>query len=333
MTKNIFNNVLEMIGNTPMVKLNNIFSDYPEADIYAKIEFVNPGGSMKDRIALKMIEKAEAEGRIKPGDTLVEPSSGNTGIGLAMAAAVKGYKMVITMPEKMSEEKRRLIKAYGAELILTPTELPYDHPDNYIGIAKRMAEEDENTHLLNQYVNEGNPLAHYEHSGPEIWEQTDGNVDYVVCGMGTGGSITGIAKFLKEKNADIQIVGTDPVGSLFTGEVGQYLVEGIGYDFYPDVFEPDIVDIMYRIGDEESFNEARNLARKEGILAGGSTGNVVAGVRRLLESLKQEDKLAGKRIVMFVHDSGRSYLSKVYNDDWMKEQGFSIQEDTERKAA
>jgi cystathionine beta-synthase len=280
-----------------------------------------------------MIERAEAEGLIKPGDTLVEPSSGNTGIGLAMAAAVKGYKMVITMPEKMSEEKRRLIRAYGAELILTPTELPHDHPDNYIGIAKRMAEEDENTHLLNQYINEGNPLAHYEHSGPEVWEQTDGKVDYIVCGMGTGGSITGISKFLKEKNPDIQIIGTDPVGSLFTGEVGQYLVEGIGYDFYPDVFEPEVVDTMYRIGDEESFNEVRELARQEGILAGGSTGNVIAGVRRLLESLKQENKLKGKTIVMFVHDSGRSYLSKVYNDDWMQEKFGDQTQETESKAA
>lgn len=318
----IYNSVIDAIGATPMVRINNIFAEYKGINILAKLELLNPGGSMKDRIALGMIEQAEAEGRIKPGDTLVEPSSGNTGIGLAMIAAVKGYKMIITMPEKMSDEKRRLIRAYGAELILTPTELPHDHPDNYIQIAHRLARDNENTHLLNQYENPNNPLAHFEATGPEIWDQTEGKIDYLVCGMGTGGVISGTAKYLKEKNPNIKIIGTDPEGSLYTGEVGQYLVEGIGYDFYPEVFNPDIVDTMYRIGDEESFNEARALAKKEGILAGGSTGNVLAGVRRLLEELRLKDELDNKTIVFFVHDGGRSYLSKIYNDDWMHEQGF-----------
>ena len=318
----IQNSILETIGVTPMVKLNRVFKEFPQATILAKVETFNPGGSMKDRIALNMVEQAEAEGRIKPGDTLVEPSSGNTGLGLAMVAAVKGYKMIITMPEKMSMEKRRLIKAYGAELILTPTELPYDHPDSYIQIAHRLAEENENTHLLNQYKNVGNPEAHYKTTGPEIWKQTSGEIDYLVCGMGTGGTVSGTAKFLKEKNPSVKVIGTDPVGSIYTGEVGAYQVEGIGYDFYPDVFRPEIVDEMYRIDDQQSFLEARQLAKEEGILAGGSTGNVLAGTRRLLENLNKRGELDGKTIVLFIHDNGRSYLSKIYNDEWMEEQGF-----------
>ena len=321
MTK-IHDTLLNLVGETPMVRINHLFSDHEDLTVLAKLEYLNPGGSMKDRIALAMIEKAEAEGLIKPGDTLVEPTSGNTGIGLSMAAAVKGYKMIIVMPEKMSDEKRNLIKAYGAELILTPTDRAYDHPDNYIEVAKRIARDNKNTHLLNQYSNAANPLAHYCSSGPEIWNQTDGKIDYLICGMGTGGTITGTAKYLKEQNPEIKIVGTDPKGSIYTGEVGPYQVEGIGYDFYPDVFEPDLVDIMYRIGDQESFTETQKLARMEGILAGGSTGNVVAGVRRLIDELKAENALKGKVIVMFVHDSGRNYLSKLYNDNWLKDHGF-----------
>jgi len=317
-----FITILETIGHTPMVKMNRIFDEFEGALVLAKIEIMNPGGSMKDRIGLEMIERAEREGSIKPGDTLVEPTSGNTGIGLAMAAAVKGYSVIITMPMKMSEEKRRLLKAYGAELILTPTELAYDHPDGYIEVAKRLARENEHIHLLNQYENKGNAGAHYTGTGPEIWEQTDGKIDYFVSGMGTGGTITGTARYLKSQNPDVQIIGTDPEGSLYTGEVGSYQVEGIGYDFYPEVFDPDIVDTMYRIGDKESFLEARRLAEEEGILAGGSTGNVIAGVRRLLGDLRDKGELEGKVIVMMVHDNGRSYLSKIYNDEWMSEQGF-----------
>ena len=318
----IQNSVLDTIGVTPMVRLNRFFQEFSEANIFGKLEIFNPGGSMKDRIALNMIEQAEAEGRIKPGDTLVEPSSGNTGIGLAMVAAVKGYKMIITMPEKMSLEKRRLIKAYGAELILAPTELAHDHPDNYIQIAHRLAAENPDTHVLDQYTNKGNPNAHYKTTGPEIWRQTEGKIDYLICGMGTGGTISGTSKFLKEKNSDIQVIGTDPVGSLYTGEIGQYQVEGIGYDFYPDVFTPDIVDQMIRMDDQSSFLAAREFAKREGILAGGSTGNVLAGAKIFLERLQKQGTLAGKNIVVFVHDNGRSYLSKIYNDDWLKEQGF-----------
>lgn len=321
MTK-IHDTVLDVIGNTPMVRVNKVFSGFKGVTVLAKMEHLNPGGSMKDRIGLNMIERAEAEGRIKPGDTLIEPTSGNTGVGLAQAAAVKGYKMIITMPEKMSEEKRRLLKAYGAELLLFPTEYGFDHPEGYIETAKRMARENDHIHLLNQYENPGNPGAHFDGTGPEIWDQTDGQLDYFVSAMGTGGTITGSAKFLKSKNPDIQIIGTDPEGSLYTGEVHPYQVEGIGYDFYPDVFEPEIVDHMYRISDKDAFREARRFTQEEGILVGGSTGNVIAGVRRLLEDLEKRNALEGKTIVMMIHDTGRTYLSKIYNDDWMQEYGF-----------
>ncbi|TNE29918.1 MAG: cysteine synthase family protein [Alphaproteobacteria bacterium] len=319
----IFNTVLDTVGSTPMVRINRLFSEFPGAEVLAKLEFMNPGGSMKDRIGMKMIELAEKEGRIKPGDTLVEPTSGNTGIGLAQAAAVKGYKLIITMPMKMSEEKRRLLKAYGAELILTPTEYAFDHPEGYIEIAKKLARENDHIHLLNQYINAGNPTAHYEGTGPEIWEQTSGKLDYFVSGMGTGGTISGVSHFLKEKNPQIQIIGVDPDGSIYTGKADKpYQVEGIGYDFYPDVFDTDSVDKMYRISDKESFTEVRRLAKEEGILAGGSTGTVLAGLRRLLTELDKEGKAENIRIVMMVHDNGRSYLSKIYNDDWMAEHGF-----------
>ncbi len=316
------NNVLEAIGHTPLVKINRLFSEFEGVTVLAKLELMNPGGSMKDRIGLNMIEQAEAEGRIKPGDTLIEPTSGNTGLGLAMAAAVKGYKMIITMPLKMSEEKRRLLRAYGAELILTPTEYAYDHPEGYIEIAKKMAAENEHIHLLNQYENPNNPGAHIKGTGPEIWEQTEGKLDYFVSGMGTGGTITGTAKYLKSQNPNVKVIGSDPEGSLYTGEVAPYQVEGIGYDFYPDVFEPEIVDKMYRIPDKEAFNEARRLPKEEGILAGGSTGTVIAATRRLLTELQEKGELEGKTIVMMVHDNGRSYLTKMYNDEWMEEHGF-----------
>jgi cystathionine beta-synthase len=315
----ICNNITEAVGHTPMVRLQRIFSEFPETTVLAKVEFMNPNGSMKDRIALRMIERAEQEGRIKPGDTLVEPTSGNTGLGLAMACAAKGYKLVITMPMKMSEEKRRLIRAFGAELILAPTELAYDHPDNYIEVARRIARERPNAHMLNQYENLGNPEAHFLGTGPEIWEQTQGRLDYFVCGMGTGGTITGTAQYLKAQNPSIQIIGADPVGSIFSGgEPGQYLVEGIGYDFWPKVFDPTLVDKMFTIDDRASFREVRRLAREEGLLAGGSTGTVLASTRQLLV----QPELKGKTVVIMCHDNGRNYISKIFNDDWMADQGL-----------
>lgn len=319
------NTILDTVGKTPLVKLHRIFAEFSEATVYAKLEFLNPGGSMKDRIAIKMIERAEQEGRIKPGDTLVEPTSGNTGIGLAMAAAVKGYRLIITMPMKMSAEKRALLRAYGAEIILTPTEAPYGHPAHYIEVAKRMARDNPNIHLLNQYENEGNPTAHYEGTGPEIWQQTSGRIDYFISGMGTGGVITGISRYLKEKNKNITIVGIDPEGSIYSGDTPRsYKVEGIGYDFYPSVFKPECVDHMIRISDEASFREARRMAREEGLLAGGSTGTVIAGTRQYMKDLQQQGRLAGKVVVMVAHDGGRNYLSTFYSDTWMAANGFAI---------
>ena len=324
MSMTSYQTILEAVGATPMVAINRLFADYNTTTVLAKLEFMNPGGSMKDRIALNMIENAEKAGILQPGDTLVEPTSGNTGIGMAMAAAVKGYRLIITLPMKMSEEKRRLLRAYGAELILTPTELAFDHPDNYIEVAKRLARENPRTHLLNQYENPGNPQAHYLGTGPEIWQQSGKNLDYFVCGMGTGGTISGTARYLKEQNPAIKIVGVDPEGSIYTGgDVHSYHVEGIGYDFYPKIFDVGIVDAMYRVSDKESFQAAREMARREGILAGGSTGTVIAGVHKLLADLKAKGEADGKRIVMMAHDNGRSYLSKLYNDDWMAEHGFN----------
>ncbi|MEM0952286.1 MAG: cysteine synthase family protein [Cyanobacteria bacterium P01_H01_bin.74] len=320
-TPSICNNITEAIGNTPLVKLNRMFAEFPEITVLAKVEFVNPNGSMKDRIALQMITRAEAAGLIQPGDTLVEPTSGNTGLGLAMVCAAKGYKLVITMPLKMSEEKRRLIRAFGAELILAPTELAHDHPDSYIEVAKRIARERPNTHMLNQYENPGNPEAHYISTGPEIWAQTGGKFDYFVSGMGTGGTITGIASFFKEKNPAIQIIGADPVGSIFSGgQPGQYLVEGIGYDFWPKVFQPDLVNKMYTITDKDSFTEARRITREEGLLVGGSCGTVLATARQFLTEHRNE--IAGKTLVLMLHDSGRNYVSKIYNDEWMAEKAM-----------
>lgn len=315
----VCDSILDTIGHTPMVRIKRLFQEFPQTTVLAKVEFMNPNGSMKDRIALRMVENAEREGRIKPGDTLVEPTSGNTGLGLAMVCAAKGYKLIITMPMKMSEEKRRLLRAFGAELILTPTELAHDHPDNYIEIAKRIAREQPNTHMLNQYENPGNPEGHYLGTGPEIWEQTGGRLDYFICGMGTGGTITGTGKFLKEKNPDIKVIGIDPVGSIFSGgEPGQYMVEGIGYDFWPKVFDRSVVDEMVTVNDRDSFAEARRLAKEEGMLAGGSTGTVIAGARKFLSRPETQEKTA----VIMLHDSGRSYISKIYSDDWMREHAF-----------
>jgi cystathionine beta-synthase len=316
----VCNSILDAIGQTPLVRLQRVFSDFPEVNVLAKVEFVNPNGSMKDRIAKRMVERAEEAGLIKPGDTLVEPTSGNTGLGLAMVCAAKGYKLIITMPMKMSEEKRRLIRAFGAELILTPTELPYDHPDNYIEIAKRIARERPSHHMLNQYANPGNPQAHYLSTGPEIWQQSGGQLDAFVSGMGTGGTITGTGRFLKEKKPDLIVIGADPVGSIFSGgHPGQYHVEGIGYDFWPEVFDRGIVDQMFAIPDQDSFNEARRITRKEGLLVGGSSGTVLAATRRFLASCPD---FAGKTLVLILHDGGRNYVSKIYNDEWMREKGL-----------
>ena len=320
-TPPIAESILDAVGHTPMVRLRRVFADFPQT-VLAKVEFVSPSGSMKDRIGVRMIEVAEQAGHITPGDTLVEPTSGNTGLGLAMAAAVKGYGMIIVMPEKMSREKELMLRAYGAEVIRTPTEYAWDHPEGYIAVAKNLAAQPGH-YMCNQYENAGNPDAHEFGTGPEILEQTGGAFTHFVCGMGTGGTITGCARAFQSAGCDAMVVGADPVGSIFSGgEPEPYHVEGIGYDFWPGVFDKDLVDRMYRIGDQESFTWARRLARQEGLMGGGSCGTVAAAAHRLLESGDVPDD---GTVVIFLHDTGRNYLTKCYDDEWMRAQGFEIE--------
>jgi len=316
----ILENILDTVGNTPVVKLNSIGKEL-NCDLYAKCEFFNAGGSVKDRIGLRMVENAEKSGRIKPGDTLIEPTSGNTGIGLALTAAVKGYRMIIVMPEKMSMEKEYTLKALGAEVIRTPTEAAHDDPDGLIEVAKRMNEEIPNSHILDQYVNPDNPEAHYDGTAEEIWNDFGADLDMVVVGVGTGGTITGIAKKLKEKNPKIQIVGADPFGSILGGgdEIFPYHVEGIGYDFFPDVLDNSLVDQYVKINDQNSFDVARRLIKEEGLLCGGSSGTVVWAALQAAQSLKK-----GQKCLCILADGIRNYLGKFVSDNWMKENGFSV---------
>jgi cystathionine beta-synthase len=316
------NNVLELIGNTPLVKLNSVGKGTKPL-VLAKLEFMNPGGSVKDRIGITMVEAAEKAGLLKPGGTIVEPTSGNTGVGLAMAAALKGYKCVFVMPDKMSEEKIRLLRAYGAEVVITPTNVEPESPESYYSVSTRLAKEIPGAYKPDQYQNMSNPEAHYLTTGPEIWEQTEGKIDVFVCGMGTGGTISGVAKYLKEKNPDIKIVGVDPEGSLYAGDVARpYKIEGIGEDFIPGTINLDIIDEMVVVGDKESFVMTRRLAREEGILVGGSCGSAVVGAYKYIQKHNLGED---KTIVVLLPDSGRSYLSKIFSDNWMKENGFMEQ--------
>lgn len=312
-------NVLELIGNTPLVKLNSVTKGLKPL-VLAKLEYMNPGGSVKDRIGIRMVEAAEKEGLLKAGGTIVEPTSGNTGVGLALAAAMKGYKCVFVMPDKMSDEKRRLLKAYGAEVVITPTNVEPDDPTSYYSVSDRLAREIPGGYKPNQYANMNNPETHYLTTGPEIWDQTDGKIDAFVAGMGTGGTISGVAKYLKEKNSKIQIVGADPYGSLYSGDVAKpYKVEGIGEDFIPETMNLDIVDEKITVFDKESFTMTRRLAREEGLLVGGSCGSAVMGA---IKYIQKYDLGEDKVVVVLLPDSGRSYLSKIFSDDWMKENGF-----------
>lgn len=318
----IYENVLEHIGRTPMVKLNRIPQQYGlECELVAKCEYFNAGGSVKDRIGKRMILDAEKSGRIKPGDTLIEPTSGNTGIGLALTAAVKGYNMIITMPEKMSEEKSNVLKALGAKIIRTPTAAAWDDPESHISIAKKLQAEIPNSHILDQYANPSNPLAHYDETAEEILSQTGGKLDMIVIGAGTGGTITGIARKLKEKLPNLIVVGVDPVGSLLADPehdtVGSYQVEGIGYDFVPDVLDRGLVDRWVKTEDKESLLMARQLIRDEGLLCGGSSGTAVWAAVQAAKELK-----AGQRCVVVLPDSVRNYMTKFLSDKWMIEQGF-----------
>ncbi|KAJ3228154.1 hypothetical protein HK099_006034 [Clydaea vesicula] len=337
----IYDNILEHIGNTPMVKLNKIAKFYGlECELVAKCEFYNAGGSVKDRIGKRMIEGLEKDGKLKPGYTVIEPTSGNTGIGLALASAVKGYKAVITLPEKMSQEKVDVLKALGAEIIRTPTEAAWDSPDSHIGksvflfsfftphlgVANRLVKEIPNSMIPDQYNNVNNPLAHYHGTAVEIFRQCGGKIDMLVAGAGTGGTIAGCGKYLKEKNPNIKIVAADPVGSILAlpeklnegGEGVSYKIEGIGYDFVPDVLKRQYVDEWIKTEDKESFLMARKLIREEGLLCGGSSGTAVIAAVKAAKQLKK-----GQRCVVILPDSVRNYMTKFLNDNWMKEAGFT----------
>lgn len=313
-----YQNILEVIGRTPMVRINRIGQGLA-CNLWAKCEFLNPGGSVKDRIGYNMVLEAERSGRIKRGDTLIEPTSGNTGIGIALAGAVFGYRVIITLPEKMSREKQVILAALGAEIIRTPTEAAWDSPESHIGVAKKLQREIPNAHILDQYSNPANPDAHYHGTGLEIWEDLEGQVDMVVVSAGTGGTITGVAKRLKEKNPRCEVVGIDPVGSILAGPgpIGTYLVEGIGYDFIPDVLNQKLVDTWIKTQDRESFLMARRLIREEGLLVGGSCGATMHGALQAAKKLK-----AGQNCVVVLSDGVRNYMTKFVEDSWMKQHGF-----------
>lgn len=309
--------ILQAVGRTPLIRLQRISSGLLPA-IYVKPEFLNPGGSVKDRVGLAMIEAAERDGRLKPGGTIVEATAGNTGAGLAMAAAIKGYHCIFVMPDKMSPDKMNLLRAYGAEVVVTPTAVPPDSAESYNGVADRLAKSIPNAYRPNQFENPNNPLAHYRTTGPEIWEGSGGKIDVLVASMGTGGTISGAGRYLKERNPGITVVGADPEGSILSGDSPKaYKVEGIGEDFIPKTFNRQVVDEMIRVSDKESFNTARRLAREEGILAGGSSGTALAAALKYAQRLS-----APKYMVVILPDTGRNYIGKMYSDAWMKENGF-----------
>jgi cystathionine beta-synthase len=313
----IHDDALAAIGHTPLVRLARI---YPPGNLVGKLEFTNPGGSVKDRIALGMVERAERMGLLEPGGTLVEPTSGNTGVGLAIVAALRGYDLICVMPDKVSQEKRKLLEAYGARLEITPSDVAPDDPQSYYSVARRLAEELPGAYRPDQYSNPANPEAHYLTTGPEIWEQTGGEVNVLVAGVGTGGTITGSARYLKEQNPEVLVVGVDPEGSVFTAEsendLHPYLIEGVGEDFWPETFDPKMVDRYVKVSDRDAFSMTRRLARKEGLLVGGSGGMAVWAAGRVAS------ERTGELVVVILPDSGRGYLSKIFDDDWIADQGL-----------
>jgi cystathionine beta-synthase len=310
--------VLDLVGGTPLVRLQRVGIELGPT-LLAKLEHMSPGGSVKDRIGLRMIEAAEREGKLRPGGTIVEPTSGNTGVGLAIAAAIKGYRCVFVMPDKISEEKRALLRGYGAEVVICPTSVAPESPESYYSVSNRLAEEIPGAYKPDQYSNQANPQAHFETTGPEIWEQTGGEVDAIVLSVGTGGTITGTARYLRERKRDLLVVGADPEGSIFSqpDNVHPYLVEGIGEDFWPTTFDRSLVDEYVTVSDGDSFRTARRLAREEGLLVGGSGGTAVWAMLEVARRFGPEATL-----VTLIPDSGRGYLSKLYDDNWLMEHGF-----------
>jgi cystathionine beta-synthase len=312
--------VLDLVGNTPIVRLDKLGADVAPT-ILAKLEYLNPGGSVKDRIGLAMIEAAEREGKLRPGGTIVEPTSGNTGVGLAIAAALKGYRCIFVMPDKMSQEKISMLRAYGAEVVITPTAVDHDSPESYYSVSSRLAEEIPGGFKPDQYSNMSNPEAHYQMTGPEIWEQTGGEIDAIVISVGTGGTISGVGRYFKERKPEVLIVGVDPEGSVYTAQgetdLHPYLVEGIGKDTWPETMDPDAVDEWIRVSDRDSFLTARRLAHEEGLLVGGSGGTTVWAALELAKRFGPE-----ATILTMIPDSGRSYMSKFYDDNYMLEHGF-----------
>jgi cystathionine beta-synthase len=319
--------VLDLVGNTPLVRLSRVTGDLGPLDrqptLLAKMEMLNPGGSVKDRIGLPMIEAAEGEGLLKPGGTIIEPTSGNTGHGLAIAAALKGYRCIFVMADKQSTEKQALLRAYGAEVVLCPTNVDPESPESYYSVAARLARDIPGAFKPDQYWNDENPAAHERTTGPEIWEQTEGRLTHFVASVGTGGTITGVGRYLRAKNPGVVIVGADPEGSVLSGDTARpYLTEGVGEDFMPGTYDPAIVDRWVRVSDREAFAAARRLTREEGILSGGSCGTALVAALTVARDLIAAGEGAGKVIVVLLPDSGRSYLSKVYNDEWMRVNGL-----------